>query len=189
MTRQMLSAFAIACAVTVAVAAQTPSTSQTPPTPAAGVTFSGCIERDSAGPTGTGTLGNAAANPATLQGAFKLVKVEAKDAAAAASAKSSSQTDTNDKVRDIRVLAAPDAKVNLAQHVGHKVELTGGFSNSPETTGTGVAGSGQGGSGTGGTALNPRSGTGERASTDPREAMRKMFSVTALKMISACDAK
>jgi hypothetical protein len=171
MTRKLLPALALAMTATVSIAAQTPATQTT------GVTFGGCLERDSAGPTGTAPQGNAAANPATTQGAYKLVKVEPKDAGATAAAKTNDATDASGKVRDIRVLVEQGAKVDIDRHIGHKVELTGNFTSASP------------GGGTGGASVNPRAGSGQRGSADPRDAMRKIFMVTSLKMISACDAK
>ena len=173
MTRKLISALTFAACAAVTVTAQTPAAAPQ----ATGVTFGGCLERDSAGATGTAPVGEAAANPAAAQGAYKLVKVEAKDAGAAAAAKAGDATDANNKIRDIRVMLDRDSKIEIARHVGHKIELTGNFSAASP------------GSGSGGSAVNPRAGSGQRPAADPRDPMRKIFVVTGLKMISACDAK
>ena len=80
MTRNVFSGLAIACALAVSVAAQTADQKKVADAAMAGsaIIFSGCVERDSAGPTGAGVAGNPAGNPNTTQGAFKLVKAEQK---------------------------------------------------------------------------------------------------------------
>jgi len=169
MTRTVFSGLAIACALAVSVAAQTADQKKVADAANAGaaIMFSGCIERDSAGPTGSGVAGNPAGNPNTTQGAFKLVKAEQK-----------SGPKGNEEGKDVRMLAK-GKDVDFSKHVGHRVEVTGAFSTSTS----------QGGSGTGGTPVNPRSGSDNPNSSTAKDAMRRLFEVTALKMVSACDAK
>jgi hypothetical protein len=169
MTRNVFSGLAIACALAVSVAAQTADQKKVADAAMASgaIMFSGCVERDSAGPSGTGVAGNPAGNPNTTQGAFKLVKAEQK-----------SGPKTAEEGKDVRMLAK-GKDVDFSKHVGHRVEVTGAFSTTAS----------QGGSGTGGTPVNPRAGVNNPNSSTSTDAMRKLFEVTALKMVSACDAK
>ena len=167
MTRNVFSGLAIACALAVSVAAQTAGQKPADAAAGAAIMFSGCIERESAGPTGSGVAGNPAGNPNATQGAFKLVKAEQKSGPA-----------TNEPGKDVRMLAK-GKDVDFSKHVGHRVEVTGAFSTTAST----------GGAGSGGTPVNPRSGSDNPNTSTSREAMRRMFEVTALKMVSACDAK
>ena len=169
MTRTVFSGLAIACALAVSVAAQTADQKRVADAAAAGaaIMFRGGIERDWAGPTGSGTAGNPAGNPTTTQGAFKLVKAEQKSGAPSGEAG-----------KDVRMLAK-GKDVDFSKHVGHRVEVTGAFTTT----------SSQGGTGTGGAALNPRAGVNNPNSSTSTDAMRRLFEVTALKMVSACDAK
>ena len=173
----------------VGVAAQSQDTAKKDAQATVGtpVTFAGCIERDSAGPTGSGTMGNPAANPVTTQNALKLTDVEWKSGPKPAE---KPESGSKDKDKDVRLIAQ-DKNVDLTKHVKHQVEVTGHWSNSPDTAGTvGVGGSGQGGSGTGGTAMNPRSGASAPGSSGPRDAMRYLLVVSSVKMIAeTCDAK
>lgn len=180
MTRTVVSSLAIALALGAGIAAQ--AQDQRPPA-SSPVTIVGCVERWSAGATGSGTLGSAAGNPATIQGAFKLSKIEFK---------SGGLPEPRDREKpgskDVRVMTK-DEKIDLSKHVGHRVELMGNWSNSPDATGTGVSGSGQGGSGTGGTATGSnRSG---RATINPANGeLNPVLMVTDLKMVaSSCDGK
>ena len=188
MKGQLFSGAMIASVLAVGVAAQSQDTAKKDAQANVGtpVVFAGCIERDSAGPTGSGTMGNAAANPVTTQNALKLTHVEWKSGPKPAER----PEDASKKEKDVRVITQ-DKSVELTKHIGHKVEVSGNWSNSPDTAGTvGVGGSGQGGTGTGGTAINPRSGANAPGSSGPRDAMRYLFVVSSLKMISAtCDAK
>lgn len=185
MRRQMFSGVVMASLLAIGVAAQSQDAAkkEIQGTP---VTFAGCIERDSAGPTGSGTMGNAAANPVTTQNALKLTHAEWKSGPKLA--EKSEGGDSKDK--DVRLIMQ-DKNVDLTKHIGQKVEVTGAWSNSPDTMGTvGVGGTGQGGSGTGGTAINPRSGASAPGSSGPRDAMRHLLVVSSVKMVAAtCDAK
>jgi len=167
MTRKVFLGLVVACGLAVGVAAQT-ADQKKPAATGDAIVFSGCIERDSIGPTGTGTPGNPAGNPALTQGAFKLTHADQKSGAKSA-----------ESGKDVRLLTkAKD--VDLSKHIGHKVELTGTFSTSAS----------QGGTGTGGAALNPRAGVNNPNSSTTTDAMRRLFEVTALKMVAAnCDAK
>jgi hypothetical protein len=188
MRRQTLSGVVMAGLLAVGVAAQSQDAAKKEVQGAGGtpVTFAGCIERDSAGPTGSGTMGNAAANPVTTQNAIKLTHAEWKSGPKLAEKSESGES----KDKDVRLIAQ-DKNVDLTKHIGHKVEVSGAWSNSPDTMGTvGAGGSGQGGSGTGGTAMNPRSGASAPGSSGPRDAMRHLLVVSSLKMVAAsCDAK
>ena len=189
MKRQMFSGVVMAGLLAVGAAAQSQDTAKKDAQANVGtpVVFAGCIERDSAGPTGSGTMGNAAANPVTTQNALKLTHVAWKSGPKPAERPESGD---KDKEKDVRLITQ-DKSVDLTKHIGHQVEVTGAWSNSPETAGTvGVGGSGQGGSGTGGTAMNPRSGASAPGSSGPRDAMRYLLVVSSLKMVAAtCDAK
>jgi hypothetical protein len=180
----------MALALSAGIAAQSQGQAQDTrrEAPVGSVTMTGCVERWSAGATGSGTLGSAAANPATTQGAYKLSKVEMKAGTA---------DETTDRKeagsKDVRLMTHDD-KIDLSKHVGHKVELTGGWSNSPDTMGTGVSSTGQGGSGTGGTATGSNrgnAGQGGSAISNPANGeLNRVLIVTALKMVSAsCDGR
>ena len=111
MTRAMISGVAIAFALGAGLTAQAQDP-QRPSGPGV-VTIAGCVERWSAGATGSGTMGSAAANPATAQGAFKLSKVEMKAGAVG------EQTDKKDAgSKDVRIMTHDD-KIDLSKHVGH----------------------------------------------------------------------
>jgi hypothetical protein len=183
MTRSVVSSVAIAIALGAGLVAQ----DQQPPA-ASPVTIAGCVERWSAGATGSGTLGSAAGNPATTQGAFKLSKIEIK---------SGGLGDSKDRekpgAKDVRIMTKDD-KIDLSKHVGHKVEVMGRWSNSEDTMGTGGSGTGQGGSGTGGTATGSNrgnAGAGGRAILNPANGeLNPVLMVTDLKMVaSSCDGK
>ncbi len=189
MKRQMFSGVVIAGLLAVGAAAQSQDQAKkdAPANVGTPVTFAGCIERDSAGPTGSGTMGNAAANPVTTQNALKLTHVEWKSGPKPAEKPESGD---KSKEKDVRLITQ-DKSVDLTKHIGHKVEVSGAWSNAPDTAGTvGIGGSGQGGSGTGGTAMNPRSGANAPGSSGPRDAMRYLLVVSSMKMIAeTCDAK
>src|SRR6187402_2117356 len=129
MTRTVISGVAVAFALGVSMVAQ----EQRPAGPGI-VTMAGCVERWSAGASGSGTMGSAAANPATAQGAFKLSKVEMK---AGAVGEPTAKKDAGSK--DVRLMTH-EKDIDLSKHVGHKVEVSGGWSNSTDTMGTGVGG-------------------------------------------------
>jgi hypothetical protein len=165
MKREISLGIAIACALAIGVAAQQAPASSAP---AQDVSFSGCVERDSAGPSGSGAMGNPAGNPATTQGAFKLTK-----------ATQVTGPKTNEEGKDVRMLGK-GKDVDLSKHVGHKVEVMGAF----------ATGTSSGGMGTGGTPTNPRSGADNPNSSASKDTMRRIFEVTALKMIAAkCDTQ
>ncbi len=178
MTRTVVSGVAAILALGAGLAAQDQRAPASSP-----VTITGCVERWSAGASGSGTLGSAAGNSATTQGAFKLSKIEFKTGGLP-----ESREREKPGTKDVRVMTK-DEKIDLSKHVGHKVELMGSWSNSPDTTGTGVSGSGPGGSGTGGTATGSnRSG---RATISPANGeLNPVLMVTDLKMVAAsCDGQ
>src|SRR5690349_2631988 len=129
MTRNVLTGLTLACACAVGTAAQsqTPATSQAAGQP---VVFAGCVERDSAGPTGSGSIGNPAGNPVTTQNALKLTHVDWM-----AATRPPDRKGEKDEGKDVRLLAK-DKDLDLHKQIGEKVEVTGLWSNSPDTQGT-----------------------------------------------------
>ena len=178
------------------------------------VTVAGCIERDTTAST-TGTGGGTGAAPAM----FKLTNVEMK-AGAGTGGTGTGGTGTGGTgtggtgtggagtgrqgtpPTEIR-LSTQGSDVDLAAHVGHKVELVGtmrgGRGRGPGdpaggtgTGGTGTGGTATGGTGTGGTGTGTGAGRGTGTGTEQRgqgQQMMPTLAVTSLKMVSTTCSK
>lgn len=198
---------AMACGMTMVMAAQTPSQPQTPPRPAAPttqpgtdmaktMTLSGCLRNESMGSGmsgGTGTTGTTGTGTMEKGGAMGSgwMLTNAKMGGAMGGS-GTTGTGTMDKPMDkgmgmtassYRVTGMSDDE--LKKHNNHQVELTGMVEGGMSGSGS-MAGSGTGTTGSGtGTTGSGTTGTGTMAGQKPMGSAAPAFRATALKMVSA----
>jgi hypothetical protein len=173
MSKRFLTSMIIAGGLSVGLAAmQTPQGQQQPQgregqgQPQA-ITATGCVERDT---TGKGDPAGTATPPAM----FKLTKLELKPAAGGTGTGTGR---TGTPPTELRLTTPADSKVDLAAHVGHKIEAQGTL------RGRGMGTSGDPGRGTGtGTGTGTGAGTGGEQRGQGQQMMPTLV-VSAVKMI------
>jgi hypothetical protein len=104
---------AFVMATSLAVMAQTPSSSQPPSSPSSAKTVTGCLQRAQPAPGGTSTAAG------SMQPKFVLTSIAPSSSGAAGTSGTSGSSMTASEYR----LDFDEAK--LTPHVGHKVEITG----------------------------------------------------------------
>ena len=104
---------AFVMATTLAVMAQTPSSSQPPSSQSSSKTITGCLQRAQPAPGGTSTAAG------SMQPKFVLTSISPSSSGAAGTSGTSGSSMTASEYR----LDFDEAK--LTPHVGHKVEITG----------------------------------------------------------------
>jgi hypothetical protein len=175
MTRKIAgTCFAAVLGFALSAAAQTPTTPQTPPTttpqtaPTSPYPSSQSADTSSHDKMGKSTKLTGCVQSGTTAGTFELTNIKGKGSmASSADAASSSASSSSSSSKTVKLVAA--AGVDLSQHVGHQVEVTGSL------------GAGASASATAPSASSP--------SASASTSSDKEFNVTDVKMVSAtCSA-
>ena len=166
MGRHIIAACGALAIAGVTLAAQTPSPSQQPPSPApsaaqAGtVTIQGCL-KPASGSASTGATGTTGTTGAAPQ--FLLTDADIKSGSASGAAGTTGAPRTG-AMDDEFVLRPDSATVNLSQHLNHQVEVVGRMAPSGATTGA---------------------PTGTTGATGAGAAAKPTLTVTSIKMLAA----